>query len=91
MTRQSTLFFRKDCTASSGAQTIGSFLEAGLVDELALFRSDRLLGARGATPLAATACVTEPAAGWQLVAPRQLALGSDQLLLGALRTPQASG
>ena len=54
-----------------GARTIGSFLESGLVDELALFRGDRLLGARGATPLADLPTVSEPAAGWRLERPRQ--------------------
>ena len=70
-----------------GARTIGSFVAAGLADRLALFQTNRLLGARGATPLVDLPSVSDPARGWRLDRVRQLALGEDRLLLGRLRAP----
>jgi diaminohydroxyphosphoribosylaminopyrimidine deaminase/5-amino-6-(5-phosphoribosylamino)uracil reductase len=67
-----------------GSQTIGAFLQAGLADRLALFVAPKLLGAGGATPLLNLPSVGEPAEGWRLEDVQQLALGSDQLLLGRL-------
>lgn len=71
-----------------GAQTIGTFLEAGLADRAALFVAKRLLGAGGATPLVALPSVNEPARGWRLERVQQIALGEDQLLLGLLCGPE---
>ena len=67
-----------------GGRTIAGFLDAGLADRAALFQAGKWIGARGATPLLDTQCVTEPSAGWRLERPRQLALGADLLLMGDL-------
>jgi len=67
-----------------GGRTIAGFLGAGLADRAALFLAGKLIGARGGTPLLDGECVSEPAAGWRLERPRQLALGADLLLLGEL-------
>jgi diaminohydroxyphosphoribosylaminopyrimidine deaminase/5-amino-6-(5-phosphoribosylamino)uracil reductase len=64
-----------------GGRTIGRFMRAGLADRVALFSCDRLIGARGATPLIDAAAVFEPSRGWRLSAVQQLALGRDRLLL----------
>jgi len=64
-----------------GGRTIGRFLRAGLADRVALFSCDRLIGARGATPLVDAAAVFEPSRGWGLTDVQQLALGRDRLLL----------
>jgi len=71
-----------------GARTIGAFVAAGLADRVALFQTNRLLGARGATPLVDLESVSEPALGWRLDHVRQLSLGEDRLLLGRLRAPE---
>jgi diaminohydroxyphosphoribosylaminopyrimidine deaminase/5-amino-6-(5-phosphoribosylamino)uracil reductase len=72
-----------------GGRTHASFLTAGLGDRAALFLARRLIGARGGTPLVDAQSVARPAAGWRLEQTRQLALGSDLLLLGTL-VPGAS-
>ena len=75
-----------------GSHTLGTFLQAGLADRVALFVSPKLLGAGGATPLLSLPSVGEPAQGWRLEQLQQLALGPDQLLLGRLnRGPAGPG
>jgi diaminohydroxyphosphoribosylaminopyrimidine deaminase/5-amino-6-(5-phosphoribosylamino)uracil reductase len=67
-----------------GGRTFAGFLEAGLVDEVALFVAPVLLGARGGTPLLDLAAAAEPALGRRVAAVRRLALDEDVLLLGSL-------
>ncbi len=75
-----------------GSHTLGTFLQAGLADRLALFVSPTLLGAGGATPLLGLPSVGQPAQGWRLEEVQQLALGPDQLWLGRLcRGPASAG
>jgi len=73
-----------------GGQTVGSFLNAGLADRAALFLAPKLLGARGGTPLIDRDSVGDPSSGWRLEQPRQLALGTDLLLLGGLVPPESA-
>jgi diaminohydroxyphosphoribosylaminopyrimidine deaminase/5-amino-6-(5-phosphoribosylamino)uracil reductase len=67
-----------------GARTAAGFLDAGLVDEVALFVAPTLMGARGGTPLLDRAAAAEPALGQRLRAVRRLALDDDVLLLARL-------
>ena len=72
-----------------GGRTHAAFLTAGLVDRAAIFIADRILGARGGTPLIDGATVAQPLSGWRIEASQQIPLGGDTLLLGALRPPAA--
>jgi diaminohydroxyphosphoribosylaminopyrimidine deaminase/5-amino-6-(5-phosphoribosylamino)uracil reductase len=71
-----------------GGRTFSSFMEAGLADRAALFLAGRLLGARGGTALIEGQSAADPASGWKLTEPRQLALGRDLLLMGRLESPR---
>ena len=73
-----------------GARTFAGFFDAGLADRIALFLAGRLLGSRGGTPLLDRESVGEPAAAWRVEGVRQLALGRDLLMLGALRPPDST-
>jgi len=70
-----------------GGRTHAAFLAAGLVDRAAIFVADRMLGARGGTPLIDGSTVAEPLSGWRLETTQQIPLAGDTLLLGALRSP----
>jgi len=70
-----------------GGRTHAALLAAGLVDRGAIFVADRLLGARGGTPLIDGFTVAEPLSGWQLETTQQIPLAGDTLLLGTLRRP----
>lgn len=67
-----------------GARTFAAFLEAGLVDDVALFVAPMLLGARGGTPMLDLPAAAEPALARRLRDLRRLALDDDLLLLGRL-------
>ena len=63
-----------------GGRTHAGFLDAGLVDELALFVAPRLFGATGGTPLVGGPAAPSPGHGWRLVALRSIAVGGDLLV-----------
>ncbi|HET9299881.1 MAG TPA: RibD family protein, partial [Candidatus Polarisedimenticolaceae bacterium] len=65
-----------------GGRTFAGFLQAGLVDAVALFVAPLLLGARGGTPLLDLAAAAEPALGRRVEGLRRLVLDDDLLLLG---------
>ncbi len=67
-----------------GGRTFAGFLEAGLVDAVALFVAPLLLGAREGTPLLDMAAVAEPALGRRVDVLRRLVLDGDLLLLGSV-------
>jgi diaminohydroxyphosphoribosylaminopyrimidine deaminase/5-amino-6-(5-phosphoribosylamino)uracil reductase len=73
-----------------GGRTLAHFVDAGIADRAAFFVARKLIGARGGTALLERESVREPAAGWRLIRPRQLALGRDLLLVGDLM-PGGSG
>jgi diaminohydroxyphosphoribosylaminopyrimidine deaminase/5-amino-6-(5-phosphoribosylamino)uracil reductase len=75
--------------AEGGGRLHASLVRAGLAGRAVLFVSLGLLGARSGTPLLDLESVREPAAGWRLVEPRQLALGLDLALVGRLAQPPA--
>jgi len=65
-----------------GGATIYSFLAAGLVDRAALFYAPKILGARGATPLADGPAVSKPLEGILLESRRVFSLGEDLVVMG---------
>jgi diaminohydroxyphosphoribosylaminopyrimidine deaminase / 5-amino-6-(5-phosphoribosylamino)uracil reductase len=67
-----------------GGRTIGSFLRAGLVDEMALFVAPRLIGARGATPLVDLAAAASPDRAPRLIHRQMIPLGADVLLVAGV-------
>ena len=67
-----------------GSRTFAGFLEAGLVDRVALFVSPRLLGARGGTPLLDLRSAAEPEGGFAVFPEDRIAVGEDVLLLGRM-------
>ena len=74
-----------------GAGTHAAFLDQRLADRGALFHSQKLFGARGATPLLDRQTVAAPLAGWTLFRRRQIPLGEDILVVGHLASPEDSG
>jgi len=70
-----------------GGRTHGAFVAAGLAQRAALFLSDKLLGARGATPCLDLETAPEPAASWRLRPTQRLPLGDDLLVWGTLEAP----
>jgi diaminohydroxyphosphoribosylaminopyrimidine deaminase / 5-amino-6-(5-phosphoribosylamino)uracil reductase len=74
-----------------GARTFAGFLDAGLVDRVALFVSPRLLGARGGTPLLDLGSATDPAAGWKVIVDDRVAIGEDVLVQGRVSRETGRG
>jgi len=67
-----------------GGKTAGAFLESGLVDDVVLFVSGRLFGARGATPVVDVAAVAEPGKAWRVAPSAIVPLGVDVVVFGRL-------
>jgi len=63
-----------------GGRTLAAFLEAGLVDELALFVAPRLIGARHGTPLVDRAAAASPDCAYRLTPHAVVPLGVDRLV-----------
>ncbi len=73
-----------------GGRTVASFLEAKLVQRVALFLAPRLMGALGATALVAGGAAQAPELAPAIVMERIVPLGSDLLLLGRVVPHAAS-